>query len=99
MLGWALLINNLGRRRYPLHWWAPGRTFVVDPEEVHDEPLRQMEEADVQRDDQEEGDLSVESDETGSKLGKKRRESPSSSPEASGIAPSNSNWNDREANN
>ena len=20
MLGWALIINNLGRRRYPLHW-------------------------------------------------------------------------------
>jgi len=28
MLGWALIINNLGRRRYPLYWWAPGQTFV-----------------------------------------------------------------------
>lgn len=31
MLGWALLINNLGRRRYPQYWWAPRRTFVRDP--------------------------------------------------------------------
>lgn len=28
MLGWALVINNLGRRRYPTYWWAPGQTFV-----------------------------------------------------------------------
>lgn len=28
MLGWALIINNLGRRRYPLYLWAPGKTFV-----------------------------------------------------------------------
>lgn len=58
-----------------------------------------MEEADVEREDQEEGALSVESYETGSKLGEKRRESRSSSPEASGIAPLNSNLNYREANN
>ena len=99
MLGWALLINNLGRRRYPLHWWAPGRTFVIDPEEVHDETLRQMEEADVEREDEEEGDLSAESDETGSNLGEKKREPASSSPDGPGIDPTNSNWNDREANN
>lgn len=99
MLGWALLINNLGRRRYPLHWWAPGRTFVIDPEEVHDETLRQMEEADVEREDEEEGDLSAESDETGSNLGEKRREPASSSPDGPGIDPTSSDWNDREANN
>lgn len=29
MLGWALIINNVGRRRYPLHWWAPVRQVVV----------------------------------------------------------------------
>jgi len=28
MLGWALIINNLGRRRYPMYWWAPGQTLV-----------------------------------------------------------------------
>ena len=28
MLGWALIINNLGRRRYPIYWWAAGKTFV-----------------------------------------------------------------------
>lgn len=30
MLGWACIINNLGRRRYPIYWWSPERTFVVD---------------------------------------------------------------------
>lgn len=28
MLGWALIINNVGRRRYPVYWWAAGKTFV-----------------------------------------------------------------------
>jgi CBS-domain-containing membrane protein len=28
MLAWALIINNLGRRRYPIYWWAAGKTFV-----------------------------------------------------------------------
>lgn len=28
MLSWALIINNLGRRRYPIYWWAAGKTFV-----------------------------------------------------------------------
>ncbi|WVF68088.1 hypothetical protein IAT40_002851 [Kwoniella sp. CBS 6097] len=26
---WAMIINNLGRRRYPVYWWAPQRCFVV----------------------------------------------------------------------
>lgn len=30
MFAWAMLINNLGRRRYPQHWWKPERTFVRD---------------------------------------------------------------------
>jgi hypothetical protein len=30
MLGWALIVNNLGRRRYPIYWWSPGVTFVKD---------------------------------------------------------------------
>ena len=60
MLGWALIINNLGRRRYPLHWWAPGVTFFYDPEEDKDE-LRQMEEAEVEEEEEEEGALRVES--------------------------------------
>ena len=42
MLGWALIINNLGRRRYPIYWWAAGKTFVsVQP--VVDEKERQRE--------------------------------------------------------
>lgn len=28
MLGWALVINNVGRRRYPVFWWSPGKVFV-----------------------------------------------------------------------
>jgi hypothetical protein len=27
MLGWALVINNLGRRRYPMYRWTPGEVF------------------------------------------------------------------------
>lgn len=55
MLGWALIINNLGRRRYPLHWWAPGVTFVYTPdmEEKNDE--------EAQEEEVEEGALRVES--------------------------------------
>ncbi|WWC65409.1 uncharacterized protein I303_108027 [Kwoniella dejecticola CBS 10117] len=26
LLGWALVINNLGRRRYPVYWWTPPST-------------------------------------------------------------------------
>jgi hypothetical protein len=37
MLGWALVINNLGRRRYPMYWWTPGKRFVEEAEmEVKD---------------------------------------------------------------
>lgn len=68
MLGWALFINNLGRRRYPLHWWAPGPTFVRDPVEEHDESLRRIEGAEIQREQTEEGDLALESDNASSRL-------------------------------
>jgi CBS-domain-containing membrane protein len=63
MLAWALIINNVGRRRYPLHWWAPGRTFVCDPKETHDTGLRQLEEAEINREREEEGRFSVEEQE------------------------------------
>lgn len=62
ILGWALFINNLGRRRYPLHWWAPGPTFVRDPVEEHDQSVQQVQEAEIQREEIEEGNLAVESD-------------------------------------
>jgi len=29
-----MIINNIGRRKYPQYWWAPGRQFVVDPATV-----------------------------------------------------------------
>jgi 4-amino-4-deoxy-L-arabinose transferase-like glycosyltransferase len=37
MLGWALVINNLGRRRYPMYWWSPGVRFLeaVEKEVKH----------------------------------------------------------------
>ncbi|WVO25104.1 uncharacterized protein IAS62_006490 [Cryptococcus decagattii] len=28
MQGWAFIINNLGRRRYPVYWWSPAQVFV-----------------------------------------------------------------------
>ncbi|KAJ9211105.1 hypothetical protein DTO166G4_7242 [Paecilomyces variotii] len=66
MLGWALVINNVGRRRYPLHWWAPGPVFVIPPEEQPDAQLGAQEEAqeevDIQREVTEEGSLRAESD-------------------------------------
>ena len=37
MLGWALIINNLGRRRYPTYWWAAGKTFVAATPPVTEE--------------------------------------------------------------
>ena len=42
MLGWALVINNLGRRRYPIYWWAAGKTFV-SAKPLFDEKERQHE--------------------------------------------------------
>jgi CBS-domain-containing membrane protein len=45
MLGWALIINNLGRRRYPLHWWAAGVTFVRSPHDENHQAMRRNEEA------------------------------------------------------
>ncbi|KAL4781667.1 HPP family-domain-containing protein [Aspergillus varians] len=54
MLGWALLINNLGRRRYPLHWWAAGVTFVRTLDDEHRESIRQDEEAQADEEEREE---------------------------------------------
>lgn len=34
MLGWALLVNNLGRRRYPLYWWEPESRLVLEETEI-----------------------------------------------------------------
>lgn len=47
MLGWALIINNLGRRRYPIYWWEPESRWVAPAskeEEMSDErDLRRIE--------------------------------------------------------
>lgn len=58
MLGWALIINNVGRRRYPLHWWAPGATFVRAEDDLE---LEKVEEGEIEREEMEEGDLERES--------------------------------------
>lgn len=65
MLGWALIINNLGRRRYPLHWWAAGVTFVRSTDDENHQAMRQDEEAQAveeEREEHEEGSLAIESD-------------------------------------
>lgn len=58
MLGWAVIINNVGRRRYPLHWWAPGATFVRVEEDLE---LEKAEEGEIKREEMEEGELERES--------------------------------------
>lgn len=58
MLGWAMIINNLGRRRYPMHWWAPGNGFILEPEtEKGEDEYKAMEEARIRDEDREEGDF------------------------------------------
>lgn len=49
MLGWALLLNNLGRRRYPIYWWTPESTLVVGDtrSNTQDEEKKQIRESDV----------------------------------------------------
>ncbi|ADV22188.1 HPP family protein [Cryptococcus gattii E566] len=48
MQGWAFIINNLGRRRYPVYWWSPAQVFVrpevskqEDDEEIALETLQE----------------------------------------------------------
>ncbi|WWD08492.1 hypothetical protein V865_006604 [Kwoniella europaea PYCC6329] len=44
LIGWALLINNLGRRRYPVYWWNPQRYFVKpDPDSKEEDQDHQKE--------------------------------------------------------
>lgn len=56
MLGWAMIVNNLGRRRYPMYWWEPESRFVVpqptseqDELERQESDLRSIEEGDMGR--------------------------------------------------
>ncbi|KAL2395106.1 hypothetical protein ABEF93_000115 [Exophiala dermatitidis] len=71
MLGWALIINNLGRRRYPLYWWAPGATFVWIEENPE---LQKAEEGEVEREEMEEGELERESTAASERLSEDSRE-------------------------
>ncbi len=70
MLGWTLIINNVGRRRYPLHWWAPGPTFVCVDD---DSELENAEEGEVEREEMEERDLEKESTAASDTLSEDRR--------------------------
>jgi CBS-domain-containing membrane protein len=45
MLGWAVIINNVGHRRYPVFWWKAGKVFVsATKEEKRKETQRELRE-------------------------------------------------------
>lgn len=53
MLAWALIINNLGRRRYPIYWWLP-ESFLVssnlnEMDETEEDNLRELEEGELRK--------------------------------------------------
>ena len=37
MLGWAMIVNNLGRRRYPVYWWSLHASLVSNESETLEE--------------------------------------------------------------
>lgn len=41
-----MIINNLGRRRYPMHWWTPQSIFVREPKSEPEEKIFERREAD-----------------------------------------------------
>jgi hypothetical protein len=43
MLGWALIINNLGRRRYPVYWLSPTFALVTPPPKGDEEDQKKSE--------------------------------------------------------
>ncbi len=51
MFGWALIINNIGRHRYPIYWWLPESILVssaANAMEAKDEvELKDLEEGKV----------------------------------------------------
>lgn len=53
MACWALLMNNLGRRKYPMYWWTPGQTFVREAEKE----LKDLEEGNHGFEDDESAEL------------------------------------------
>jgi CBS-domain-containing membrane protein len=44
MLGWAMIVNNLGRRRYPLYWWSSETSWVADVSENLEQQKLELEE-------------------------------------------------------
>lgn len=44
MLGWAMIVNNLGRRRYPLYWWSSETSWVADVSENSEQRKLELEE-------------------------------------------------------
>jgi CBS-domain-containing membrane protein len=56
MLGWALFINNLGRRRYPVYWWQPESIWIakkVDENPAREDEVLAMEEGGLRREEDE----------------------------------------------
>ena len=37
MLGWACIINNLGRRRYPTYWWSTESNWIQGGDDTEEE--------------------------------------------------------------
>lgn len=44
MLAWAMIVNNLGRRRYPLYWWSSGTSWIIDVAEQLEQQKLALEE-------------------------------------------------------
>lgn len=87
MQGWAMIINNLGRRRYPTHFWAPGQTFIREPDsEKGEDQYQAMEEARIREEDREEGDFQRENIGTNAEI--ERAEEPEGEdPELDAVRP------------
>ena len=50
MLGWACIINNLCRRRYPIYWWSPESNWLQGGDDTEkEENLKTLEEGKMRR--------------------------------------------------
>jgi len=50
MLGWACIINNLGRRRYPIYWWSPSSNWIREEDNNEEEEhLKTLEEGKMRK--------------------------------------------------
>ena len=50
MLGWACIINTLGRRRYPIYWWSPSSHWIRgEDNNEEEEHLKTLEEGKLRK--------------------------------------------------